>query len=306
MRGRYCFIFTQPSASMYCGTGTSYKPSDEVRQNKNKLYKGISMRKFLVFLAFFLYQNFVYAKCAEVPYSIQAKQAGVQVIASLPAKFSDPANLPKPASVRAGAEYIRSMYAAMGPTVVREVLLNYICRFDEVVDGDITKSIDEKTALKSAFQDAVDDITNTSATYFAVFAAQNFEQAQLVKPTLLNSPALQKEQLVPIAYLQASVNQISDNDFLIANSYTAYVTANLKGVEATACGKYIRAALAENASVVQHLAASLRGMLMTYFSNTPSSVRSAKTMLFGEAATAAMVAPPAKAENTGYLASCAI
>lgn len=290
---------------MYFGTGTSYKPSDEVRQNKNKLYRGISMRKLLVFLSCFLCQILAYAKCGEVPYTVQAQQAGLQVIASLPAKYSDPANVPKPASVKLGAEYVRTMYAAMGPTVVREVLANYICRFNEAVDNDNATSSAEKIAIKSAFQDAVDDLTNTSALYFPVFAAQNFEQAQLVKPTLTNSPALQKEQLVPVTYLQDSVGKISDNDFLIARSYDAYVNANLNGVELTACGKYIRAALAENASVVQHLAAAMRSTLMIYFSNTPSSVRSAKTILYGEAGAAATIPAPAKTSNAALLPGCA-
>ncbi len=264
------------------------------------------MRKLIVFLSFFLYQILAHATCAPVPYSVQAQQAGLQVIASLPVKFSDPSNVPKPASATLAAEYVRTMYAAMGPTVVREVLLNYICRFNEVVDNDNGRSAADKIAIKSAFQDAVDELSNTSSLYFPVFAAQNFEQAQLVKPTLVNSPALLKDQLVPAEYLQASVGRIRDDDFLISNTYIGYANANLKGVELTACGKYVRAALAENAGVVQHLAASMRSALMTYFSNTPSSVRSAKTMLYGEAASAATITPPARTENRALLPGCAI
>lgn len=245
------------------------------------------------------------AECAPVPFTIQAKEVTGVVTVKMPAKFADPANIPKLANITAGAEYIRTMYGAMGPTVVRTVLENYVCRFNKVIDEEPTLTLESKASYKAAFQDAVDELVLASSNYFPAYAAQNFAQTMLIRPTVAAFPALSPSAQIPKVYLLKAYGQITDDSFLISNSYNAYLTGNFGGVEVTACGRYIRAALAENAYLVQRLAAAMRSTLNIYFGNTPSSVKSAMTILYGEAASAASVTAPARAENQPLAASCA-
>lgn len=245
------------------------------------------------------------AACEPVPYSIQAKELHGKIVFKMPTKFSDPTNLPKPTGINAGGAYIRSMYAAMGPTVIREVLLNYVCRFEEVVDNDAALSLENREAYKAAFQEAVNEIGDASAVFFPAFASNDFVQIQAIKPTIVKYPPLPSVARVPSKYLAQSIGVIADSSFLIQNSYEGYLSGSFNGIETTACGKFIRAALAENAGIVQHLAASMRTTLLTYFKNSDAGVKSAMSMLYMEASSAASVTAPTKAEGQSLAASCA-
>lgn len=254
-----------------------------------------------------LFPTLARAACDPVPYTIQAQAVAGKVMVKMPVKFTDPENVPKlsGATAAAGGEYLRSMYGAMGPTVIREVLLNYACRFDAVVDADIALTPEVREAHKAAFRDGVDTLVSASSNYFPAFAAQNFEQSLAIKPTTAAWPALAPAARVPMPYLTQAFGAISDDSFLIGNAYAGYLGGTFSGIEATACGRFVRAALAENAGIVQHLAASMRTTLLTYFGTSPSSVRSAMTMLYSEAASAASVTAPARTENKSLAGVCA-
>lgn len=247
------------------------------------------------------------APCDPVPYTVQAQALAGKVSVKMPVQFADPTNVPRlsGASASAGAELVRSMYGAMGPTVISEVLRNYVCRFNAVVDADLALTPDTRESYKAAFREGVDEIVSAGANYFPAFASQNFVQSLAIKPTTKDWPALAPAARVPMHYLTQSIGGIADNSFLIANTYAGYIGGTFSGIEATACGRYVRAALAENAGIVQRLAASMRSTLMTYFGSSPSSVKSAMTMVYAEAASAASVTAPTRPENRPLAAFCA-
>ena len=245
------------------------------------------------------------AECPPVPFSIEAKEIEGRVNVKMPPAFEKADSLPKLANVNAGAEYVRTMYGAMGPTVIRTVLENYVCRFNKVIDEDQTLTQANKEAYKAAFQDAVDEIVAAGSNYFPAYASQKFDVAMNLRPTVAAFPALAPTAQIPQPYLQRAYGGIKDDSFLIANTYTGYLGGTFGGIEVSACGRYIRAALAENAYIVQQLAASMRSTLNTYFSNKPASVKSAMTIIYAEAASAASVTVPSKRENQPLAGFCA-
>jgi hypothetical protein len=228
-----------------------------------------------------------------------------RVSVKMPPAFEKADSIPKLANVNAGAEYVRTMYGAMGPTVIRTVLENYACRFGKVIDEEKTLTQASRETYKAAFQEAVDEIIAVGSNYFPAYASQKFDVAIRMRPTVAAFPALAPEAQIPQLYLQRAYGGIADNSFLIANTYTGYVNGTFGGIEASACGRYIRAALAENAYIVQRLAASMRSTLNIYFSNKPTSVKSAMTVIYAEAASAASVTVPAKIENKPLAGFCA-
>ncbi len=154
----------------------------------------------------------------------------------MPLEFSDSATLPKPLNVAAGGAYIRTMYAAMGPTVVRAVLLNYLCRSEAVVDFDESLTADAREVYKASFQDAVDEIGEASALYFPAFAQGDVTKAQAIKPTTAKYPALPAASRIPSKLLDKSIGEIADKSFIIQQNYEGYISGSFGGIEATACG----------------------------------------------------------------------
>jgi hypothetical protein len=220
------------------------------------------------------------AECEPTPYSIAAKEAAGKVTVNLPLMLAGDST--KPTSVDAGGDFVRTMYAAMGPTVVSDLLTNYGCKVKMAVDADNTKTTEQKTAIMEAWYNAADTMTIAASLYFPAFAA-GFDKAAPLDPTRTRE-TLTIEELSPAPY----ISTLKKDNFLIQSNATAFMQANIKGISATACGKYLRAALAANAAGVQQVAASMLPTINNYFSGAAGRNR-AKVNMFAAASSFAMI-----------------
>jgi hypothetical protein len=236
--------------------------------------------------------------CPDNPYAIKTGNTGVSIIATLPPMLAGGVAKPGSNTVQAAAEFSRSMYAAMGPSVVREVLDVYTCVVEQAIDADATKTPEQKAVIKDAWQTGVADILGTTAHYFGTFLT-NVAAVPSINPVNLVQP-LDADARSPAPYL----NVIKNENFLIAEGYKIWVNATIKGITATACGNYIRAALAVNAGNIQHLAAAVRPVVLAYFADRKTAVRNAKAMLFAEAPTVLMAVVPSDTAAKSSLSQC--
>lgn len=234
--------------------------------------------------------------CMDTPYTVQSQSTQGTITVTLPPALAN--DSAKPPSVKASAEYSRTMYAAMGPTVVREVLQSYTCKVEQAIDADATKTAEQKVVIKDAWRNAVNDLTTTAAIYFGAFKV-DLAQAQELNPVALQQ-SLDADGRSPAPYLSV----LKAENFLIQNSYSAYLTGTFNGISATACGSYLKAALAANAGMIQHLAAAVLPMLNTYFENKRYAPRNAKVILYGEAPSVLMATQPSDAKSKADLAKC--
>jgi len=101
--------------------------------------------------------------------------------------------------------------------------------------------------------------------------------------------ALEPEQKGLAPYLK----YIPVENFTLEDSLQAYIEANIAGLGVNACGMYARAALAQNAPAIQHLAGAIRPALEKYLSpQAQFGPRNAKLDLWTEAGSFHMILPP--------------
>jgi hypothetical protein len=232
------------------------------------------------------------AACAPIPYTVRLKEAAGKLTVTVPT----PILALRP--VGAGAEYARSMYAAMAPSVVREVLDGYGCLVKEGIAADYTPGVD-KQALADAWENAVADLQSTAGMFFVSYADS------VAAGNALN-PYPQKQSLeTEMKGLAKYVQALPKENFLLEDSLKAYLEATIAGAGVNACGKLVRAALAQNAPAIQHLAAAVLPALNKYFSPTSQyGPRNAKIDLWTEAQAARMVSMPAGTEATKAVQEC--
>lgn len=211
--------------------------------------------------------------CGTTPYAITTAGGTVQITFSLPPGLkSDVAKPDK--SLTAGLTFVRYMMAMLGPSIYRELIDFYGCKLKASVESDATKSQAEKAAIILAWDKAVIDINNTAAGYFAGFRASPVE--------MIGKGPTATDGLNPVNWnLPAPyVKRLVQDEFLIGTSYSTYVKGSINGISGTACGEYLRGALAQNAGIIQPVAASVLPMLNKYFNDSPIAVQSAKSDLF--------------------------
>lgn len=234
--------------------------------------------------------------CRHTPYTIEAKTTDGAITVTLPPSLLSDGS--KPPTVQAAAQHSRTMYAAMGPSVVREILDSYTCRIFEAIDKDTNKSADQKVAIKEAWSNGANDLITSAAIYFGAVLA-DFSQFPALNPTALQQ-TLDADARAPVEYLSA----LKDENFLTSNSYSIWITANYKEGSATACGTYVRAALAANAGNIQHTAAAVLPIVRAYFDKSKNGPRNAKVLLYGEAPSVLQAIPPATASAQADLKRC--
>lgn len=233
-----------------------------------------------------------FAACDPIPYTVRFKD----LVGKLAVTVPTPILALKP--IGAGVEYSRSMYAAMAPSVVREVLDGYGCLVKERIAADTTTGVD-KQALLDAWESAVGDIQSTAGMFFVSYADS------VAAGNALN-PYPQKQPLEPeMKGLAKYVQTLPKENFLLEDSVKAYLEATIAGVGVNACGKLVRASLAQNAPAIQHVAAAMLPVLNKYFSPTSQyGPRNAKIDLWTEAQATRMISMPAGTEATKAVQEC--
>jgi hypothetical protein len=192
------------------------------------------------------------------------------------------------------------MYAVLGPAVIQQLLTYYGCKVNADVATDGTKTDNEKKQIIAAWDDAVRDLTTTGVVYFVGFKT-DLAAVQSVNPATADLPTPNAGWNLPAKYVQ----KLPQDNFLIQNQFTTYVSANIHGISGTVCGTYLRGALAQNAGVIQTVAASVRPMLVQYFEDKPAAARNAKASLYVTASNFLAVSAPSDAAATNNQKQCA-
>lgn len=211
--------------------------------------------------------------CGDTPYSVAFQSAHAQIEITLPPGLANDAMKPGP-TVDAGLDYVRSMYAMIGPAVIRDLLEHYECNLKALIAEDETKTAAQKADILNSWKRIYIDITTTSSIYFFAFRS-GLAEAQSINPgeKEIENP---KNWNVAAEYIE----KLPKDNFLIASKYDAYLKGSIKGLSGTICGSYLRAALAQNAGLIQPVAASVRPLLQLYVSDSPLAVWSAKASLY--------------------------
>jgi len=243
--------------------------------------------------------------CGPVPYSVRAKELKGGVVVSAPPVLRQAANSLGAPKLELGGEYARTMYAAFAPVALQEVLENYTCRIQKTLESDATRTPEERKKLMAVWSTGIDRLQRTAALYFLTFGLRDLTQAAALDQQIESTELLKPEESLPKSVLQAALGGIRDEDFLIASSYSAYLGARIAGVDTTACGLFVRAALAANADSIQHWVAGIKPIVTLYFDDeNPAGRRSALSRLYGQATSAGAPPLPLNPQGTAALKAC--
>lgn len=237
--------------------------------------------------------------CKDNPYKIQTGSVALSGQITLPPSLVGNSLKPSANTAAAGLAFSRTMYAAMAPTVVQEVLDVYTCLVEKAIDEDATKSAEEKAVIKDVWKNAVGDITGTLAGYVVTLMASP-ETFGSVNPALLTNRTLTVEDRSVVPYLGV----IKPENFTVIEGYQLYMKATINGITGTACGSYLRQALASNAGNIQHFAAAVRPIINEYFSDSKNSVRYAKAKLYIQASGISLAVAPTETSAKNNQSQC--
>ena len=237
--------------------------------------------------------------CKPNPYRIQTGSTGLAGQITLPPLLAGGAAKPSANTAQAAVEFSRSMYAAMAPSVVREMLEVYTCLVEKAVDDDSTKTVEQRADIKDAWKSAKNDIINTLAGYVVILMTSPKDFGSL-NPSTLPHLTLNAEERSPAPYLGV----LKDENFTVGEAYQVYIGATINGITGTACGSYLRMALASNAGNIQHFAGAVRPIMLEYFDASKNSVRNAKSSLYAESSTIVQAVAPAETAARTSLSQC--
>ncbi|MDP9896399.1 hypothetical protein J2W32_005358 [Variovorax boronicumulans] len=225
--------------------------------------------------------------CSATPYSVRLKEVAGKITVSVPAKFVQVNN---PAEVSLGAGFNRGMFSALAPVVVDEILDSYGCVLTEAIDLDQKLTDAHKQDLKSAWSEVRATVQNSTVTYFSLWAESN--AAGIKASPLSDKKNLAEDEQALAKYIA----KLPKDNFTIYTGFSLNAQAVINGITTDACGVFVRSALVDNESNIQHLANALRPVLVTYVSDVKNGSRDAKMKLWTQASTMQM--PTQSSKNT--------
>lgn len=215
------------------------------------------------------------AQCPPTAYSVRLAQLSGAITVTVPAGLR---NL-DPVAMDVGGEFRRGMLASMAPTVVSDVLTSYACIIEREVNGDATKSAEEKVRLLEAWSDIQVLLEDKAVTYYSAFL-QSIGNGLAASPLMEKVPLTASEQA-----LKPYIAKLPQDNFTVYYAADLWSKAIYKGIAVGACGGFVREALSDNASSTQQLANSIRPALVKYVGSVNNGSRDAKHNMWAQAAT---------------------